>query len=102
MTDTATPIVRTDLPLSVPVTSPDGITYEHLSVRRPKARDVLNAGKSSTDEAETEVTLFSWLAGVQRDVILDLDLADYRAFQRLYAGFTKPSPKSTGEGKANT
>lgn len=81
------------LPLSVPV-SVDGITYTEFNVRRPKARDLLQAGKQSPDAEEREVILFAWVAGVPRSAIEELDLYDYRAFQELWASFTAAAPSA--------
>lgn len=86
---------KSELKLASPVIA-DGVTYDTLHVRRPKARDLLAVSREATDPEVREVILFSWLSGVSRAVIEELDLYDYRALQELYADFTEAPPKDKG------
>lgn len=83
--------MATELNLTAPVTV-DGTTFPVLTIRRPKARDLLRVGHETTDPEEREIILFAWLAGVQRKVIEELDIYDYRRLQETYATFTETPP----------
>ena len=87
---------KTPLKLVYPVTD-NGTEYTELSIARPKVKDLLNAeaqcGSGDDAESPREAYVFAHLAGVPLDVIRAMDMADYRAFQDIYRGFMKPSPK---------
>jgi len=64
-----------------------GETITSLNLRRPKVRDMLAADKTEGGEAEKEVAMFANLCEVSREVILELDGADYHRLQEEYSGF---------------
>lgn len=85
------------IPLEIPVTWED-VAYDHLEFRRCQRKQLRQALVASTNEDEQELILFSWLAGVPRGVIEELDVVDLRTLQRTYAGFTVASAaKDTGD-----
>ena len=65
----------------------DGEELKHLTLRRPKVRDMLAADKASGSDAEKEVRVFANLCEVAPAVIEALDMADYQALQERYQGF---------------
>lgn len=65
----------------------EGETYTHLTLRRPKVRDMLGADKQGGSDAEKEIHIFANLCEVLPLVIEELDLADYQALQGVYQGF---------------
>ncbi|SBW13023.1 hypothetical protein KL86APRO_40045 [uncultured Alphaproteobacteria bacterium] len=85
------------IPLAYPFTV-DGVAYDHLEFRRCTRKQLRQALVASTNEDEQELILFSWLAGVPRGAIEELDVVDLRTLQRTYAGYTVASQaKDTGE-----
>lgn len=72
--------------LKHPVTL-DGLTCDHLDLRRPKVRDQLHAEKSAGSDSEKEIAMFASLAGVAPKLIEELDMADYVAIQKVVKGF---------------
>jgi hypothetical protein len=65
----------------------DGVAVHELSLRRPKVRDLLIAGKKEASESEREVNLIANLAEVPVDAIKDLDLRDYLKIQEFLKDF---------------
>jgi hypothetical protein len=59
----------------------DGVEVHELSLRRPKVRDLIAAGKKNVSESEREVNLVANLAEVSPEIIQDLDLSDYMKIQ---------------------
>lgn len=84
----AYPVANTVLTLSFPIEF-EGKEYKTLEFRRPTVRDNLIADKQNKDDADKEVALMSLLAGVEKDVILELDLADFIEGQKIILGFQK-------------
>lgn len=64
-----------------------GEKYEELKMRRPKVKDALFVNKSEGDEAEGECQLFANLCGVPKDVMQELDMADYSKVQKAWTSF---------------
>ena len=58
-----------------------GVEVHELSLRRPKVRDLIAAGKKNISESEREVNLVANLAEVSPEIIQDLDLSDYMKIQ---------------------
>lgn len=75
-----------ELTLKYPVTD-EGKTYTSLQIERPKIIDMMTSRKMPGDDAEREVALFAKLAGVSPTVIHQMDMADYKALQKVYEGF---------------
>ncbi|MGZ4954445.1 MAG: phage tail assembly protein [Methylobacter sp.] len=73
----------TNLQLQYPLES--GIT--HITLRRPKVRDMLASDKAKGSDAEKEIALFANLCEVAPVDIEALDMADYQALQKAYQGF---------------
>ena len=88
------PNKTTELTLEYPVEHA-GKTIEVLTIRRPKVRDNMIAGKKD-DDADKEITLMSMLAEVDDQVIHELDMNDYLAFQKVITDFRK-KPTSQSE-----
>ena len=77
-----------------------GKTIEMLTIRRPKVRDNMIAGKKE-DDADKEITLMSMLAGVDDSVIHEMDMIDYSAFQQVIMDFRKkPTSQSVTSSEA--
>ena len=72
--------------LGHPVTV-DKQKYGQLSLRAPKVRDELAARKNTESAEEFELTLFSNLCEVSRDVIEELEMVDYGKLQAAYRDF---------------
>lgn len=64
-----------------------GQEYKDLTMRAPKVRDMLAASKASKNDADQELALFVNLCEVEREVLLEMSLADYAAVQREYKSF---------------
>ncbi len=74
-----------DLQYSVSIAN---VPVKQLKMRRPKVRDILASEKiAGKDESEQERILFANLLEQPIDVLLDLDMIDYRKVQKAYAGF---------------
>lgn len=71
--------------LKFPVTV-DGQVTADLSLRRPKARDLIRANKIK-DDLEKMVTMISDLAEVEPAVVQELDAADFAAVGELVGNF---------------
>lgn len=78
--------METRVPLTHPVTV-NGQELDHLTLRRPKVRDMLTADKQKTSDAEKEIRLFANLCEVAPEAIENLDLGDYRKLQEAYQDF---------------
>jgi hypothetical protein len=65
----------------------DGILVHELNIRRPKVRDRLAVERMGTNDAEKEVALIANLAGIAKESIEELDLADYARIQETLQGF---------------
>lgn len=71
-----------------------------LVMRRPKAKDELQAKKLALIDDEIEMHLFAILTGQAFDVIAEVDLeADYPKLQAAYRNF-RPKPAATIAGVA--
>lgn len=68
-----------------------GQKVETLEIRRPKVRDQLIADKQNKESADKEVYLMSLLAGVEPELIQELDFSDYEQVQDVIVGFRKKS-----------
>jgi len=69
----------------------DGVEVYELSLRRPKVRDLIAAGKKNISESEREVNLIANLAEVSPETIQDLDLCDYMKIQDWLKDFLSAS-----------
>lgn len=65
----------------------DGVEVKEISLRKPKVRDLIVAGKKNVSDAEREVTLIANLAEVSIETIQDLDLRDYMKMQKWLQNF---------------
>ena len=65
----------------------DGVEVKEISLRKPKVRDLIAAGKKNISDAEREVTLIANLAEVSIETIQDLDLRDYMKIQKWLQNF---------------
>ncbi len=74
-------------------------TYGELTLRPPKAKDnlLVNMDLPQSTDAERELVLFANLCGVSREVIEELQMADYFVLQREYMGFLSPPPPKQEE-----
>ena len=59
----------------------DDVEINELSLRKPKVRDLIVAGKKNVSESEREVNLIANLAEVSPETIQELDLSDYLKIQ---------------------
>jgi len=75
-------VVKLQHPITV-----DGQEITRITLRRPKVRDMLAVEKLEGSEGARELRLLANLADVAPDVLEELDLADYQALQKVYAGF---------------
>ena len=73
----------------------DGITIFELTLRRPKVRDRLAVEKFGNNDAEKEVALIANLAGIPREAVEELDLADYAKIQGVLQNFLSPLEQKT-------
>jgi hypothetical protein len=65
----------------------DGVLIYELSLRRPKARDLLIASKKDASESEREVNLIANLAEIPAEAVKDLDMQDYLKIQEVLKDF---------------
>lgn len=65
----------------------DGVEVKEISLRKPKVRDLIAAGKKTISDAEREVVLIANLAEVSIETIQDLDLRDYMKIQKWLQNF---------------
>ena len=72
----------------------DGVLVHELSLRKPKVRDLIIAGKTNVSESEREVNLVANLAEVSVDVIQELDLRDYMKIQNWLKDFLQPAQQN--------
>ena len=74
--------IKLDNPIKI-----DGVEVHEISLRAPKVRDLIAAGKKNISESEREVNLIANLAEVSPEVIQDLDLRDYLKIQNWLQDF---------------
>lgn len=79
--------------LTHPVTW-NGTKINHLSMRRPKVRDMIAADKAKGSDGIKEATMFANLCEVELEIIEELDLADYKKLQMAYTDFLSSPPKT--------
>jgi len=72
--------------LDYPVTIDSGEISE-LNLRRPKVKDMRDAEKAGTGDADRELALFARLTGLNPEDLEQLDLKDYQKLQKEYSGF---------------
>ena len=65
----------------------NGVEISEIKVRRPKVKDTSAARAASKDEAAQEVALLANLADLAPTDIEELDMVDYKACQKVLAGF---------------
>jgi len=77
------------------VAVPIAFAVEHLTqklteipVRRPTARDLFESRFGEIGDNESQLALLTRLTELPPDVLLSLDLADYRMLGRVLAGFS--------------
>lgn len=73
----------------------DGVSIFELTLRRPKVRDRLAVERSGNNDAEKEVALIANLAGIPKEAVEELDLADYAKIQEALQGFLLPLNQTT-------
>ncbi|WP_421902173.1 phage tail assembly protein [Maridesulfovibrio sp.] len=76
----------TTITLEYPVES-KGTEIKTLEMRRPKVRDQVASKKSSKSDEDIEVNLFANLCEVSPEIIMDLDMKDYKSLQKEYKSF---------------
>jgi len=87
--------------LDYPVTLVPHPKVDTLVMRRPKAKDELEAKKRATMPDEIEMHLFAILTGQAFDVIGELDLeTDYPKLQEAYRNFRRKPTAKTSVGAA--
>lgn len=73
----------------------DGVLVHEISLRAPKVRDMLIAGKKDVSESEREIILIANLAEISTEAIQDLDLRDYMKIQNWLKNFlVQPTPQN--------
>ncbi|GFR20643.1 phage tail tube protein FII [Trichonephila clavata] len=80
--------------LNNPITV-DGISVSELTVRRPKVRDYLAIERLNGSDLSKEVTLTANLTSVAKEVIEELDIADYVKVQEVLKDFFSPIIQKT-------
>jgi hypothetical protein len=58
-----------------------GVQIKTLTMRPPKARDLVAADKTSSGDIERDVHLLAMICGVAPSTIEELDLGDYKRLQ---------------------
>lgn len=82
--------IKLDNPVKI-----DGVEINELSLRKPKVRDLIVAGKKNVSESEREVNLIANLAEVSPETIQELDLSDYLKIQDWLKDFlAQPSQRN--------
>ena len=82
--------IKLDNPVKI-----DGVEINELSLRKPKVRDPIVAGKKNVSESEREVNLIANLAEVSPETIQELDLSDYLKIQDWLKDFlAQPSQRN--------
>ncbi|MBQ3565449.1 MAG: phage tail assembly protein [Alphaproteobacteria bacterium] len=69
----------------------DGVEVHEISLRTPKVRDLIAAGKKNVDEAEKEVNLIANLGEISPETVQELDLRDYIKIQEWLRDFLSAS-----------
>lgn len=77
---------RTTVQLKYPIQS-SGAVITVVRLRRPKVRDRLAVEKMGSTDAEKELAMLAMLADMAPDDLHELDMADYDALQKAFAGF---------------
>lgn len=75
--------------LDYPVSMPDG-TVTELTMRRPRLKEEIKYVPSAKDpkkQIDEEATYFAVLCGVDKEIILNLDMEDYEKVQKQYLFF---------------
>lgn len=75
-----------EIVLSEPIEA-KGAVYEKVTMRAPRVRDTLNAGKVNGSEGEKEARLFASLCEVPPEVFYEMTLGDYKKVQDAFSGF---------------
>ena len=82
--------IKLDNPVKI-----DGVEINELSLRKPKVRALIVAGKKNVSESEREVNLIANLAEVSPETIQELDLSDYLKIQDWLKDFlAQPSQRN--------
>jgi len=91
-----------EIELTYPIEAYGG-TVETIGIRRPRGRDLRQLDDIEGEQAQA-LHLVQVCAGLPKSAVDEMDLADFRAVQAVFEGFSKPSPKRssepTGEGAA--
>lgn len=77
--------IKLDNPIKI-----DGVVVHEISLRAPKVRDLIAAGKKNISESEREVNLIANLAEISPETVQDLDLRDYMKIQSWLKDFLSP------------
>ena len=77
--------IKLDNPIKI-----DGVEVHEISLRAPKVRDLIAAGKKNISESEREVNLIANLAEISPETVQDLDLRDYMKIQNWLKDFLSP------------
>lgn len=90
--------------LDFPITLSPHPTVTGMTMRRPKAADVLEANRRGTTDEEVEMHLFAILTGQAFEVIAETDYVDdYPKFQAAYRNFrAKPVKVASGSPTPTT
>lgn len=83
---------RIKLQFPIPI---NGVITHDLTLRRPKVRDHLVAGKTPGNDVDKELALFANLIGCAPGELQEMDMADYRQVQDTYTGFLLSRPESS-------
>ena len=74
--------IKLDNPIKI-----DGVEVHEISLRAPKVRDLIAAGKKNISESEREVNLIANLAEISPETVQDFDLRDYMKIQNWLKDF---------------
>lgn len=73
----------------------DNRDIQEITLRRPKVRDRLAVERMGQSDAEKEVALIANLADLPKEIIEELDLADYNKIQEVLQDFLLASAPKT-------
>ena len=73
----------------------DNKDIQEITLRRPKVRDRLAVERMGQSDAEKEVALIANLADLPKEILEELDLADYNKIQEVLQDFLLASAPKT-------
>ena len=76
-----------EIKLLAPVSRADGSKMETITLRRPKVKDIEAAQKGAGTKERRALMIYSILAGVPFDELIELDWADMQRLREVYHDF---------------